>query len=109
MGSRSKPGKLYLPAVQRWVADQTCRGSKRRWMKVQRQVRDHRIGPESLSYLFSSQTSLVQVYLRNWLRNLRIVGSKKFNDMLAANIDYCSNSSERFGSKLGSFPEMKMW
>ena len=34
----TKAGKLYLPAVQRWVADQTRRGSKRRWMKVQWQV-----------------------------------------------------------------------
>jgi putative transposase len=43
--SAAKPGKLYLPAVQRWVADQQRRGSNRCWMKVQWQVNGGREVP----------------------------------------------------------------
>src|SRR2546423_763498 len=46
---RSRPatvkeaGKLYLPAIQSSASLHNCRGSNRRWMKVQWQITSHRL------------------------------------------------------------------
>jgi hypothetical protein len=41
LGADHKAGKLYLPAVQGLERIKICRGSNRRWMKVQWHVSAH--------------------------------------------------------------------